>query len=188
MKKLLGALMCLAIPMMILVASVSFISCNQGNDAISSVLGKTQKDTAFVYECVYSVVTPEFSDVTEVIQCQQTLNSNAYVDSVFTSMPEDVLKNVATVLLKKAGRATKKAIVNEYIGNRDIYQNLPTPPAVETETTTPLKPVATNSETTVTEGLRPGGKGKVQSESYQVKDTTIDGKKADVVTKTTIYE
>lgn len=187
MKKLFGMFTCLLVTLLCIVASCTVTSCDNLQDA-KNALSKSQVDTAFVKECVYSVVTPEFTTIDEVLLCQQKLNNNAYVDSMFMSLPENLLKNVATVLLKKTGRATKKAIVNEYISNKDIYKNLPIQPG-EQETETTLVPLKQqNSTPTVVEELQPGGKGKVASTSYQVKDTTIDGKKADIVTKTTVYE
>lgn len=80
----------------------------------------SQNDTT-IASCV---VEPQFVSITEVIDFWKDANEAAFVDSVFLSMNENVLRNVTNVLLKNHAFVTKKSIVEEYRANSSIYNNL----------------------------------------------------------------
>lgn len=133
-----------------------------------------------------SIVNPRLNTTKDVFELQNKLLTNMYIDSVFMSMKQETLENVAGVCLKRLHVVTKDDIVSEYLKNRSVYDNLPpnssatitshTPDTIKTTTEKPLGPVTIVKEgtTTVTEA-QPTRVGE-QPAGY--KDTTINGKKA----------
>ena len=160
-------------------ASVALVSCD--NPVTKMVTPTVSK--ASVQACLDSIVNPVFTNVNDVFELQKQLTSNAFIDSVFMSMPPDVLKNVSTVMIKKRPHCTKDDIVGEFLQNRQIYENLPaTPPdnasnanITTNETKTPIPGVVIKETTTVTEAP-PTRVESQHANSY--KDTVIDGKRA----------
>ena len=161
-------------------ASVALVSCD--NPRVSSMLPQSVSK-ASVQACLDSIVNPVFTNVNDVFELQKQLTSNAFIDSVFMSMPPDVLKNVSTVMIKKRPHCTKDDIVGEFLQNRQIYENLPaTPPdnasnanITTNETKTPIPGVVIKETTTVTEAP-PTRVESQPANSY--KDTVINGKRA----------
>lgn len=129
--------------------------------------------------------------LSDVFVVKHDMLDNMYTDSVFLVIPDDVLSNVVGVLLKKTPSFTKRELVNEYMLNRQVYDNLP-PPVAEvpinntTPQSTPILSITQEGSTTVTEAP-PTGVGK-KTVSYSNKDTVIDGKRTEIETKTTTYE
>ena len=85
----------------------------------------TANDSAYVAQKVESIVNPQFTNIRELISFRTQMNEDYAIDSVFRVIPEPILNNVASVLFKKNGFATKKSIVEEYRANSSIYNNLP---------------------------------------------------------------
>lgn len=91
-----------------------------------------------------------FEDVTDVMLYKQERGTQLYIDSVFTSMTDQEVANVVSVLKKEQTKFGVSDIVYEYNANRRIYQNLPTstPSTTDQPTITqqnqPDPPVATN--------------------------------------------
>ena len=104
-----------------------------------------------------------------------------YIDSVFCSMNQQTLENVATVVFKKLHVVTKDDIVSEYLKNSSVYNNLPNTPPNKTSTSTtetketPLGPVTIVQEGTTTVTEAPQTRVE-QPAGY--KDTVVNGKKA----------
>lgn len=142
--------------------------------AIFSEEEKTETATS----AVEAIVNPDMGSVKEVIDLQSTLLSNAHIDSVFMSIPELTLIDVATVTLKSTPTVNKKAIVDAYLKDRNIYDNLPAKDADKPDAKPVEKPITKielvdESSTNVTEAPPTG-----VEENGSYKDTVIDGRKA----------
>lgn len=69
-----------------------------------------------------------FYTVDEVLNYQTNSKNITRTDQVFLNIKQPVLKQVATVLLKKYKNVTKESLVIEYLNNKAIYDNLLLPP------------------------------------------------------------
>lgn len=76
-------------------------------------------------EYVNSVVNPTMLDVTEALSLKNRMLEQQAIDSAFLSLPDNTIRNVVTVLLKKNTIIRKKDIVEAYRANKSIYDNLP---------------------------------------------------------------
>lgn len=149
----------------------------------------TQSDSMLVAQYVDRIVNPEFLTVKEVFEFRSKTVENAQVDSLILALPENILMNVATVVINKFGTATKRQIYDEYRANMEVYTNLPQS-STENKPDTAPKPEAnktpTQMEDAQTRVVTEGPTGSVVS--YNFKDSVINGKKAKVETKITTYE
>lgn len=158
--------------------SVALVSCDKG----PKILQKSAVGVKEVSNCLDSIVNPRLNTTKDVFELQNKLVVNAYIDSVFMSMDQKTLDNVAGVVLNKHHVVTKDDIVHEFIKNRAVYENLPSNSSVTEPTspsTTTEKPIAKielveEGKTTVTEA--PPTRVEEQPAGY--KDTTINGKHA----------
>ena len=181
MKKFLSWLGCTLIAIILAtVATTALISCDKTGPRFLH----PAPDKQAVQLALDSIVNPVFTSYSDVIECQKTLKSNAFVDSVFLSMPPDIIKNVYSVVSKKINYVQKSDLVGEWLHNRSIYDNLPPPDdkvantnqtTITTEEKTPIPGVVKEGTTTVTEAP-PTRVEENLANSY--KDTTINGKKA----------
>ena len=126
---------------LLLVSSIAICSCTKsGNPPAQETTGV---DSATVELCnmqFEEFVNPTFTDVSDVLAFQSMELQEANVDEVFLSLPQDVLSNVTTVVLKRLPSAKIADIVVEYLNNRAVYDGLhseenPTEPATTTDTT-----------------------------------------------------
>lgn len=99
-------------------------------------------DTAAMATCVDAVVNPTFASTAEVIDYQTEFVRQYQVDEIFRSLPQQKLLQVATVVINQQFCCTKKDIVEEYIRNRAVYDNLP-----ESTTPTQLQALPPSSST-----------------------------------------
>ena len=168
----------LAAGIIAIVGSVAVISCENGPRVLHPAVAVEQ-----VENCLDSIVNPRLYTCRDVFELQQKLLVNAYIDSVFMSMDQEILNNVSTVVLKKLHVVTKDDIVSEYVKGGDIYNNLPSksdPPAATTDTIKQLSSPVANIQvvkegtTTVTEAPPT----RVDDKPGNYKDTVIDGKHA----------
>ena len=148
-------------------------SCREGG--IKGYFLQEESSSETAYQAVEDLVNPSLDCVKDVVDFHNNLTSNMEIDSVFMALPETVIIDVSSVLLKKMSPITKKDIVDEYNRNRAIYDNLPHQDATPNDSPAE-KPIAEVSlikegTTTVTEAPPT----RVES-SY--KDTVIDGKQA----------
>lgn len=158
--------------------SVALVSCDKG----PKILQKPAVGVKEVSNCLDSIVNPRLNTTKDVFELQNKLVVNAYIDSVFMSMDQKTLDNVAGVVLNKHHVVTKDDIVHEFIKNRAVYENLPSNSSVTEPTspsTTTEKPIAKielveEGKTTVMEA--PPTRVEEQPAGY--KDTTINGKHA----------
>lgn len=181
MKKFIyGCLIALFAVLASTATSVALVSCDKGPISLKPAVGVKE-----VSVCLDSIVNPRLNTTKDVFELQNKLVTNAYIDSVFISMDQKTLENVASVCLGRLHIVTKDDIVSEFIKNKAIYDNLPpNSSATTTESTSPSttteKPIAKielveEGKTTVTEAPPTRVEGRPAG-SY--KDTTINGKKA----------
>ena len=182
MKKfLLWCLGTLVAAVIAIVGSITVISCDQaGSKILHPAVGVSVEEVA---EALDSIVNPRLSTCRDVFELQRKLVVNAYMDSVFTSIDQQTLENVASVCLGRLHVVTKDDIVSEFIKNRSIYENLPSkndPPNATTDTlaSVNLPPAAVQiiKESTTTALEEPPT--RVEDKPGNYKDTVIDGKHA----------
>lgn len=160
--------------------SVALVSCDEGPRILKPAVGVKE-----VSNCLDSIVNPRLNTTKDVFELQNKLATNAYIDSVFMSMDQKTLENVASVCLGRLHIVTKDDIVSEFIKNRAIYDNLPPNSSATTiestsqPSTTTEKPIAKielieEGKTTVTEAPQT----RVEEKPVGYKDTTINGKHA----------
>lgn len=128
----------------------------------------TACDSVMVSQSVDAYVNPQFTSVEEVLDFRQQMHENFTVDSIFRTMPEQVLNNVSSVLLKKSSTIDKKSIVEEYRANSTVYDNLPVPQQ-SNATTQEIDLGSTDLGSRQNET-------NVISTSYQYRTDTINGK------------
>ena len=69
---------------------------------------------------------PEFKTVDEMVSYVSDLKQSYTADSIFRTIPEENLKEIAEVVLKREGYLDKSLIVEEYKENYDkVYKYLP---------------------------------------------------------------
>lgn len=107
---------------------------------------------------------PEFTTTEQVMEFRQRLAEEYELDSVMLVMPENVLLNVASVCEKKMNKFKRRQLVDEYLKNKDIYNNL-------SNKTNAVKTTSTMEESRIT----PEPPEKLVLSEY--KDTIINGKK-----------
>ena len=162
MRKKINVLQLIALATLVVVAAVASCSLSSCGKMPWGKKSQTLEETvdSLVNAKVKQTVNPIFYSVDEVLVYQDLTNDGNKIDSAFSVMPEDVLKNVSHVLLKKYGTATKKDIVTEYYNHKDIYPNLPKTPDPITE-----------DSVVKTKGKKSG----VFSTSYKYRTDTVDG-------------
>lgn len=101
-------------------------------------------DTAAMATCVDAVVNPTFASTAEVIDYQTEFIHQYQVDEIFRSLPQQKLLQVATVVINQQFCCSKRDIVEEYIRNRAVYDNLP---EVESTVSTQLQALPSSSST-----------------------------------------
>ena len=71
------------------------------------------------------ISNPTFKSIGDALTYYQIEKQSRSNDSVFFSMPPEVIANVYSVLVKRNIVPTKTAIVSEYLDNVQVYSNLP---------------------------------------------------------------
>ena len=178
MKKFLSwCLATLAAAIIAIVGSVAIASCENGPKVLKPAVGVEQ-----VANALDSIVNPQLYTTKDVFELQNKLLVNAYMDSIFMSMNQKTLDNVAGVVLNKHHVVTKDDIVHEFIKNRAVYENLPdnskaTTTVTKTEESTSIAPnvqIVKEGTTMVTEAPPT----RVAEKTAGYKDTTVNGKHA----------
>lgn len=121
---------------------------------------------------VAEALNPTFESADQVVVYRDLLLDDKSIDSTFEAMPEQILLNVSTVVLKRLEYAKKKDIVEEYVNHRSIYDNLPQPQSEQTAQNTP--PSVEDSGTK---------KDDVISTSYRFHTDTVNGQPVKVQIK-----
>lgn len=124
---------------------------------------------------VAETLNPTFESADQVVVYRDLLLDDKSIDSTFEAMPEQILLNVSTVVLKRSGYAKKRDIVEEYASHRSIYDNLPQPQSEQT---------AQNTSPSVEDsGTKKDEKGDVISTSYRFHTDTVNGQPVKVQIK-----
>ena len=77
-----------------------------------------------------------FSTPEDALIYREMFNEQMKLDSIFFRLSEKDINNAASVTIKKLGYANKKAIVEEFTKNSDVYTKLPdTPPTTDDKKT-----------------------------------------------------
>ena len=103
--------------------------------------GKTskilEKDSLMIAKEFKALQNPEFKTVDEMVSYVSDLKQSYTADSIFRTIPEENLKEIAEVVLKREGYLDKSLIVEEYKENYDkVYKYLPDKKKEETIDTT----------------------------------------------------
>lgn len=85
---------------------------------------------------VQNAVNPLFDNVDDVLSFRAKSVEGALIEDEFNNLPEETLKTVAGVIIKREGHASRRSIVYEYRANRSVYDNLPSTAAQQTGDTT----------------------------------------------------
>lgn len=164
MKKLIiGALLAL-------VATV-FNSCDYMPPSKDGVKEFVQNYVDSVVSGQENIINPMFSTPDDILIYREMVTEQLRLDSIFFRLSDKDVENVASVVIKSNGYATKASIVEEYSKNSDIYSKLPD---------SAISP--TKKDTTDTEGSR-ATKVIISSTTSSSTDT-IDGVPRLVITKT----
>lgn len=153
--KYLGAII---ISFLITAACVSLSACDNPPRILHYDKCECGFDSTMIVELVKDIHNPSFSSPYELTRYRHQLEENNAMDSIFMSIPEDVLVDAAKVLLKQSMSVNLSDVIHEYLENSDIYDTLgsSTPEKAELEPTSEDPP----------------------AESY---DTIIDGKQYKLV-------
>lgn len=176
-------LYCLGVLAMASLVTIGVSSCGKRD-----IFGLGARDAAIeeyvdstVAAGVQNYINPLFNNVDDVLAFRAKYLEGQAIDDAFNTMPEEVLKNVASVCIKREGHVSKRGIVYEYRANKDVYNNLPSSDSAKSV----LPP---SSSSAGGQPYRPDSApvGRVE---YTQHDTTIGGKTYKVRTKTeTTYE
>lgn len=120
-------------------------SCDAAKEWFNPPKVETTQIEEIVASEIEAAVNPVMCTLPEVLVYQTNMTKEYSDNEVFCKMPQDVLVNVATVCLKAGATVTKKEIVEEYVKNRQIYDNLPTQstPALPSPELLPDSPATT---------------------------------------------
>lgn len=162
--KFLGGYICV----LLLAAIAIMVSC-KGAPWSTPNNYDTAGDSVLVAQQVEAIVNPQFTTVQEVVNFRQQTNEGFTIDSIFSAIPEQVLNNVASVLIKKNGIVDKKSIVKEYQANSAIYDNLPASTQQPANTTQ-------NVDLNATDLGNRCSNSDVISTSYQYRTDTVNGR------------
>ena len=171
------------------IVSLTAFSCRGARQHIKKELARDVNDSVFVMDMVQEYTNPLFSTTTEALSFREDVKEGARVDSIFNTIPTSTLKYVCNVCQNKYGKFRKRCIVQEYMDNREIYDNLPQqsqptqlPPDI-TQQPQKEEPVVLNP----TEG-EPTRVGNTVSIQIKHQDTIINGKPHTVETTTKTIE
>lgn len=159
MKRIVWLCTCL----IVLFVGVSLSSCDNWKDYEPT---KANLDSTQVLKLLQEFDDPVFYDTEDMLCYQHSEKEWLTQDSIFFSIPQPALVNIASVLQKQGIKLTKATIVTEFMSNKKVYLNLPEP-----------QPTAAQKEL----------EDEVESvPNMQIKDTVINGQSMKVVTSNTI--
>lgn len=110
---------------LIALVAVLYVSCSRHKyDPKTVDVNPTVEDSTWFSALMNAKNNPHFTDVADVCKYQKEEGKIRSQDSIFFSIPHDVLINVAQVLVNRKIPLTKSNIVNEFSDGKDIYLNL----------------------------------------------------------------
>ena len=114
MKRFLNFVGCLLVTLLVLT------SCDKIKEYNTPSVEKPS-----ISEYIEEAINPLMTSVDEVMIYQAKMAEECMVNDIFCDMSQEMVRNIATVLIKQHGSVTKKDIVMEYQTNPQIYDNLP---------------------------------------------------------------
>lgn len=171
-EKLKGVLLLAAVGAFMLLSSCQYLQRNSDN--------YDSADTTFVAQQFEQLTNPLMYSVDEILMFRELKLDRLSVEDQFMAMPEEIVKNVATVLLRrhspyKDGGIMMSDIVHEYLQNKDVYDNLPSSEKDSLQVTQQVDRTGTDL------GTR---SDSVYLTSYKYRIDTINGKPVRVKIKT----
>lgn len=125
MKKRLQQWFCATLIALLTVLSISLASCNKTRLSEEKHSMKEYVDSADLFRVLQEFANPTFSSLDDALTYYQNEKQYRIQDSVFFSLPPDVITNVYSVLVRRGEKPTKLAIASEYLDNIRVYSNLP---------------------------------------------------------------
>lgn len=117
----------------LLMLLMSFTSCHKHKTENGNVQYCDSLNVKDVGILIEDYMNPSFTNITDVV-CEHERICNMYNrDSVFRSIDEQIIANVANVLLYKSEFCTVQDIVDEYLLHKEIYDNILKRDAVESQ-------------------------------------------------------
>ena len=159
-----------------LVSAAIFQSCSYLPPNKGEVQEMVQNYVDSVISGQETLLNPTFSTPEDVNIYREMITEQLRLDSIFFRLSDKDINNTSTVVIKRQGYATKKAIVEEFIKNSDVYTKLPdTPPTTNDKTTSSMEDsgITKDNKSTI-----------ILSTDYQYITDTIDGVPRKVMIKT----
>lgn len=143
------------------------VSCDRIRPNIGGV------DSVQVDQQIDAYMNPSFATPADIIEYQQETAEELNIQSTFLDMPQAVIVNVATMCINKYGCVTVHKLVEEYLANKDVFDNLASPvPATSQPKNDPT--VVEEPQTLVVDS------GAKKLKATQI-DTIINGQKVQLI-------
>lgn len=143
MKKLFAfALMGLVAVLM----SIGFTSCHHDNYNPSEDQERyiTAGDSCFIVEtALESVYCQNFDSSDELLYYSELIKTDRLFADIVCNTPPERLKVIARTIISEGIPLTKRAVVNEYLKNKNIYDNIPVTQPIESKA--PVEPCPPDS-------------------------------------------
>jgi len=107
--------------MLLSIFLVAFIAAVVGCNRITS---QNPPSDSTGSEQIYSPTEHTFANVADVLVYQIDQQEIEKIHTLFLSLPQETVANVANVLINKNGLCTEQTIVEEYLCRTDVYDNL----------------------------------------------------------------
>lgn len=161
-----------------IIAAVSMSSCKQSG-LLHHGDNYDVADSAMTVKLIKATVDPSFTSVEDVIVFQQNACEMESINREFNALPQNVLKNVAKVVISKEGCATKKSIIEEYRGSKQTYDIL----SEDSTNTENLNTASSDVDLQATD-LGNRRNRETISTSYSYYNDTVNGKVRKIQVKT----
>jgi len=112
------------ISLLIACVCLSFGSCENPPRILQHNQCKCGFDSTMVIDLVQSLHNPTFSSPYDLTRYRHQIEENNKLDSLFMSLPQDVLVDAAKVLLKTSMSVSLSDVIHEYLDNSNIYDTL----------------------------------------------------------------
>lgn len=108
--------------LIMLIVAATMSSCDYVKQTKSEI---EHDDSLMVSKMMRDIDNPTFTDCSDVIEFQRSEGQWRHQDSVFFSIPENVMRDVVFVLERSGKPLTKMSISNEFEMSKHVYLNLP---------------------------------------------------------------
>ena len=123
--------------LIMLIAAITVSSCDYAKQTKSEI---RKDDSLMVFKMMQEIDNPTFTNYSDAVEFQRSEGKWRHQDSVFFSIPENVMRDVVSVLEKSGKPVTKMGIANEFEMNKHVYLNLPDKPDLYQAITPPDVP------------------------------------------------